>query len=100
MATGQGTALNANDLSQGQLGFNVQSGIGNADANADLAKYTASGNLINGLLKVAGLGTSIGGSGGFAGLLGSGSGGSGYGGSPATNPNLNPATYGNIFGGA
>lgn len=87
--TGLGTALNANDLSQGQLGFQTQAGIGNANANADLAKYTASGNFWNVLQNAAKL---------AAGGIGGAGGGSpgNFGGSPGNNPMLNPATYGNI----
>lgn len=87
VATGLGTALNANDLGQANLGFQTQTGIGNANANADLAKYGASANMINALLKVAGLGSSIGGSGGFAGMFGGGGGGSGSTMGWAPNPN-------------
>lgn len=49
VATGLGSALNANDVSQGQLGFQKDAGIGNANANADLAKYNASANMLKGI---------------------------------------------------
>lgn len=67
--TGLGTALNANDVSQGNLGFNAATGVGNANANAELAKYQTSGNFINALLGAAKLGT------GSAGAIGGGAGG-------------------------
>lgn len=51
-AAGLGTALNANDVSQGQLGFNKEAGIGNANANADLAKYQASANALKGIMSL------------------------------------------------
>jgi hypothetical protein len=54
---GLGTGLNASDMSQGQLGFNAAAGIGNAQAQAELAKYQTSGNFINALLGAAKLGT-------------------------------------------
>jgi hypothetical protein len=72
VATGLGTALNANDVSQGQLGFQGATAIGNAQANADLAPYNASKNLINGLLQAAGLGSNLFGSRGIGGGGGSG----------------------------
>lgn len=90
-ATGLGAALNANDQSQGQLGFNTQSGIGNANANADLAKYTASGNFMNALMGAAKLAA-----GGFGGGFGGGA--PGGGGTPNFAPTPNgPGTYAPMF---
>lgn len=51
--TGLGTALNANNVSQAGLGYQTQAGIGNANANAELAKYAASGNFMNALQQAA-----------------------------------------------
>lgn len=98
VATGLGTALNANDVGQGQLGFGVQAGIGNANANADLAKNNAGANIWNLITKLGGGAANVGGGGGFdyvKQLFGGGGGGP-YGGTPGNNPLLNPATYGNI----
>lgn len=71
--TGLGTGLNANLTGQGGLGFQTQTGIGDANASADLAKYNASGNLWGALLGLGNLGAKFGG----FGALGGGSGGGG-----------------------
>lgn len=55
--SGLGTNLNANYGSQAQLGYNTQTGIGNANANADLAANSASANFVNALMGIAGLGS-------------------------------------------
>lgn len=60
--TGLGTSLNTNDVNQGQLGFNTQAGIGNANANADLAKYNVSSNIMNAFTKLLGGAANLGGS--------------------------------------
>ena len=61
--SGLGTALNANYGSLADLGYSSETGKGNADANAALAGNAASGNFVNALMGIAGLGSSsIGGS--------------------------------------
>lgn len=47
--TGLGTQLNANQGSLAGLNWNAATGIGNAQANAELAKYTASQNMWGGI---------------------------------------------------
>lgn len=47
--TGLGTALNQNATNQGNAADATQVGIGNANASADLAGLTASGNLLQAL---------------------------------------------------
>jgi len=59
VATGLGSSLNANDQAFGQLGFNAATGVGNAQANADLAAYAPGQNLINLLMGAGKLGASI-----------------------------------------
>lgn len=59
--TGQGNALAGQYNNLAQMGWNKETGIGNANANADLAKYNASGNFWNMLGSVGGMGTSGGG---------------------------------------
>lgn len=59
LSSGLGTALNANYGSLGELGYSSETGKGNADANAALAGNAASGNFVNALMNVAGLGASI-----------------------------------------
>lgn len=76
--TGLGNALNANDLTLGSMFNNAAVGTGNANANADLASLTASGNIMNasmaGLKLLAGAGgIPMPGGGGFS--VGGGSGG-------------------------
>jgi hypothetical protein len=67
--TGLGTSLAGQYGNLGQLGYSAQTGIGNANANADLAGLTASGNLMNlfGSLGGAALGAAGGGVGGSIG---------------------------------
>lgn len=48
--TGLGTTLNNSYGTQGNVAYNTQTGMGNANANADLAGLTASGNDINALM--------------------------------------------------
>jgi hypothetical protein len=48
--TGLGQLQNQDALTQGQLAYNTQAGIGNAHANADLAAYNASANALNAIL--------------------------------------------------
>lgn len=47
---GTGSQLNQSLQNQGNAAYGAATGIGNAQANADLAQYTASGNLWNTLL--------------------------------------------------
>ncbi|MDI1265592.1 MAG: tail fiber domain-containing protein [bacterium] len=56
---GNATAGQYNNLAQ--MGWNKETGIGNANANADLAKYNASGNIWNAIGSIGGMGTSGGG---------------------------------------
>jgi hypothetical protein len=51
---GQGAALNANLVNQGNAAYGTQAGIGNANAQADLAGLTQSQNIIGGGLGLAG----------------------------------------------
>jgi hypothetical protein len=78
--TGLGSGLNANLTGQGGLGFQTQTGIGDANASADLAKYNASGNLWGALLGLGNLGAKFGGFGSLGGGSGPGGGGSSGGG--------------------
>lgn len=48
--TGLGNVLNNSYGTQGNVAYNTQTGIGNANADADLAGLTASGNDINALM--------------------------------------------------
>lgn len=84
-----GTLTGAATSTGQQIGSNLV-GIGNAQAGA----ATATGNAL------AGLGGNVSTAAILQQLLGNSSGGSAaaglYGGSPANNPNLNPATYGNL----
>jgi hypothetical protein len=80
--TGQANALNANDLSQAQLGYGTQAGIGSATAGGILGDAQSRAAGINNILKIGGaaLGAFTGGAGGglggaLLGYLGSGSGG-------------------------
>ena len=59
--TGLGNAQAGQQDMLAQLGYSTQTGIGNANANADLAKYNASGNIWNMLGSIGGMGTSGGG---------------------------------------
>lgn len=54
--TGLGSQLNASLGNQGQLAYQTQTGIGNANANAELASLNASGNIFNALMGGASLG--------------------------------------------
>lgn len=72
-ATGQagvltGQAANASNVAgqKAQYGWNTQTGIGNANADADMAAYNASSNFWNALGGVANLGLKASGIGGFA----------------------------------
>jgi hypothetical protein len=81
---GLGTALGANYTNQGNAAYGANTSIGNANANADLAGLTASGNLWGAGLGLLGAGTNLAGGGGLgAGLtkLFSPSGSTGSGGS-------------------
>lgn len=49
--TGLGTNLNQSYGNQGQLAYQTQTGMGNAQANADLAKNTASANIFGALMQ-------------------------------------------------
>jgi len=51
--TGLGNQLNASLMGQGNAAYGAQTSIGNANANADLAGLTASGNMIGGILGAA-----------------------------------------------
>jgi hypothetical protein len=66
--TGLGNATAGQYDQLAQMGWNKETGIGNANANADLAKYTTSGNFINALGSIGGM--ALGGFGGFGGLGG------------------------------
>jgi hypothetical protein len=59
--TGLGGATAGQQDILAQLGYSTQTGIGNANANADLARYTASGNFWNMLGGIGGMKTSGGG---------------------------------------
>ncbi len=59
--TGLGSGLNANQGSLANLGWQLGTGIGNANANAALANQSAAGNMMNVLGGIAGLGVSGGG---------------------------------------
>lgn len=71
--TGLGTALNQNLGQQASSAYGTQTGIGNANANANLASLTASGNIIGAgmnfakMLTGAGMGIPGGGGGGGGG---------------------------------
>lgn len=91
VAQGLGTALNTNETGQGQLGFNAAAGVGNAQAQAELAKYQTSGNFINALLKAGGFATSV--AGGFGGAAAGGGGPMGW----APSPN-GPDTVSPMYG--
>ena len=71
-ATGQagvltGQAGNASSVAgqKAQYGWNTETGVGNANADADMAKYNASGNFWNALLGGANLALKASGVGGF-----------------------------------
>jgi hypothetical protein len=59
--TGLGNQLAGQYGNLAQMGWNKETGIGNANANAELAKYNASGNIWNMLGSVGSMGTSGGG---------------------------------------
>jgi hypothetical protein len=71
---GQGNAIAGQQDMLAQLGYQTQTGIGNANANADLAAYNASGNFWNMLGGIGGMKTSGGGTLGGNALSGIGSG--------------------------
>lgn len=54
VSTGLGTGLNNSFGSQANLGWQQQTGIGNANANADLAKYSTGANILGALMGGAG----------------------------------------------
>jgi Chaperone of endosialidase len=56
--SGLGNQLNANLMGQGNAAYGAQTSIGNANANADLAAYNASGNMWGALLGAGKLGAS------------------------------------------
>jgi len=68
---GNATAGQYNNLAQ--MGWNKETGIGNANANADLAKYNASGNIWNMIGSLGSMGTSGGGTVGGNAMSGLGS---------------------------
>jgi hypothetical protein len=51
LSSGLGTALNSNYGSLGELGYNTETGVGNANANAALAGNAASANGINAIMQ-------------------------------------------------
>src|SRR5215831_11842395 len=57
LSSGLGNQLNANLVNQGNAAFGTQAGIGNAQAQADLAGLTQSGNIFGAGLGLLGLGT-------------------------------------------
>jgi hypothetical protein len=96
--TGLGNNLAGQYGNLGQLGYATQTGIGNANANADLAKYSASGNLWNFLGGLGGMRTAGGGTLGgnaISGAWGS-SGGSDGGGNPTSGSGM-LGLFGSIF---
>lgn len=76
LASGLGTQTAGQYDSLGQLGYQEATGVGNANANADLSAYNASGNFWNALGGLGGMKTSGGGTVG-GNLLGSFGGGGG-----------------------
>jgi len=60
--TGLGNQLAGQYGNLAQLGYTTQTGIGNANANADLARYNASGNIWNAIGGIGGMKTAGGGS--------------------------------------
>lgn len=71
---GQGNAVAGQQDMLGQLGYSTQTGIGNANANADLASYNASGNIWNAIGGLGGMKTTGGGTLGGNAVSGIGSG--------------------------
>lgn len=57
--TGEGTALNSSFGNQGQLVYQTQTGIGNANAAADLNNYNVSNNMWGALMNGAKLATGV-----------------------------------------
>ena len=75
ISTGLGSQLNQSFGNQAGMAYSTQSGIGNANANAELNRYNTSANFLGALMNVAGLATGLGGlSGGLGGLSGLGGG--------------------------
>jgi hypothetical protein len=71
--TGLGNATAGQYDTLANLGYQTQTGIGNANANADLARYNASGNFWNMLGSLGGMGTQGGGTVGGNAIQGAGS---------------------------
>lgn len=93
--TSEGNALNQSYGQQGNLGYQTQTGIGDAKATAAMDRNRASGQAWNAIGNVAGLAVGAAGAGMIPGIgmgmSGSMAGAPGYyGGSPATNPLLRP----------
>jgi len=57
--TGLGSSLNANRMMQGNAAYGAQTSIGNANANADLAKNAADQNIWGAIMNGAKLATSV-----------------------------------------
>ncbi len=102
--TGLGNALNADYNTLGNLNYTAQTGIGNANANADLANLTASANMWGAIGGLGGMALGgLGGMGGFSGL-GSGLSSAMFGASPVagsfgpTSVGGAPLSGGTIFG--
>lgn len=64
-----GTGLNTSYGTQANAAYGTQTGMGNADANADLAKNSGVANLFGALGNIAGSAFNLAGGGGFAGGL-------------------------------
>lgn len=84
VSAGLGNQLAANFGQQGSAAYGTEAGIGNAQAQADLAKNAGVGNAINLGMNVAKLAP------GIPSIPSFGGGGGYYGGSPETNSNLKP----------
>lgn len=68
--SGLGNQLNSSYGNQANLAYSTQTGMGNAEANAALASNAASGNFVNALMNIAGLGANAAGqAGGMASLM-------------------------------
>jgi len=65
--TGLGTSLNSSFGNQGNLAYNTQTGIGDANAAADLARGAAANNVMSAIGQGVSLGTQLLGLGGFGG---------------------------------
>jgi hypothetical protein len=68
--TGLGSSLNASRMMQGNAAYGADTSIGNANANADLAKNAGSANIWNLLMNAGKLGVSGGGGSGGGGTIG------------------------------